>query len=127
VTKPLTQNTGRRKQAVARVRLRPGTGTIIVNRRSFEDYFPVATHRMHSAEALRVTSTEEVYDVDARSTAVASAARPGPSAWASPGPCELDPEMRSTLKRAGLLDGPREKESEGRPEEGRKAPQYPKR
>ena len=65
MTKPLTQNTGRRKQAVARVRLRPGTGTIIVNRRPFEDYFPVATHRMLSAEALRVTSTEEVYDIDA--------------------------------------------------------------
>ena len=65
VTKPLTQTTGRRKQAVARVRLRPGTGAITVNRRPFEDYFPVATHRMLSSEALRVTSTEEVYDVDA--------------------------------------------------------------
>ena len=46
VTKPLIQTTGRRKEAVARVRLRPGTGTITVNRRPFEDYFPSATHRM---------------------------------------------------------------------------------
>ena len=65
MTKPLTQTTGRRKEAVARVRLRPGTGAISVNSRPFEDYFPVATHRMLSSEALRVTSTEEVYDVDA--------------------------------------------------------------
>ena len=59
MTKPLTQNTGRRKQAVARVRLRPGTGTIIVNRRPFEDYFPVATHRMLSSEALRASRYAE--------------------------------------------------------------------
>ena len=65
MTKPLTQTTGRRKRAVARVRLRPGSGAITVNRRPFEDYFPVATHRMLSSEALRVTNTEEVYDVDA--------------------------------------------------------------
>jgi small subunit ribosomal protein S9 len=127
VTKPRTQNTGRRKQAVARVRLRPGTGTIIVNRRSFEDYFPVATHRMHSAEALRVTSTEEVYDVDATLdgggiSGQAGALRLGIARAL----CELDPEMRGTLKRAGLLTrDPREKESKKAGlKKARKAPQY---
>ena len=44
--KPLTQTTGRRKGAVARVRLRPGTGTITINKRSVEDYFPNDTHRI---------------------------------------------------------------------------------
>ena len=51
--KPLTQTTGRRKQAVARVRLRPGTGVITINKRTFEDYFPNPTHRMIATEPLR--------------------------------------------------------------------------
>ena len=45
MTKPLTQTTGRRKEAVARVRLRPGTGTITINSRAFDNYFTSATHR----------------------------------------------------------------------------------
>ena len=64
-TKPLTQTTGRRKEAVARARLRPGTGVHTINGRPFDAYFTTAVQRMHVAEALRVTSTEEAYDVDA--------------------------------------------------------------
>jgi small subunit ribosomal protein S9 len=130
VTKPLTQNTGRRKEAVARVRLRPGTGTIIVNRRPFEAYFPVATHRMLSSEALRVTSTEEVYDVEATLdgggiSGQAGALRLGIARAL----CDLDPELRGALKRAGLLTrDPREKESKKAGlKKARKAPQYSKR
>ena len=130
MTKPLTQNTGRRKQAVARVRLRPGTGTIIVNRRPFEDYFPVATHRMLSAEALRVTSTEEVYDVDATLcgggvSGQAGAIRLGIARAL----IALDPEQRGVLKKAGLLTrDPREKERRKYGlKKARKAPQYSKR
>src|SRR5436305_11640746 len=63
--KPLVQSTGRRKQAVARVRLRPGTGQITVNKRSLDNYFPSETYRMVVSEPLRLTTTEEVYDVDA--------------------------------------------------------------
>ena len=51
---PLVQSTGRRKQAVARVRLRPGQGAIKVNGRTIEDYFPSATHRMIITEPLRM-------------------------------------------------------------------------
>ena len=40
MSKPLTQTTGRRKRAVARVRFRPGTGIITVNKREVADYFP---------------------------------------------------------------------------------------
>ena len=43
MTVPLTQTTGRRKEAVARVRLRPGTGTITINSRAFDNYFTSAT------------------------------------------------------------------------------------
>ena len=63
--KPLIQTTGRRKNAIARVRLRPGTGVITVNGRQFEQYFPILTHQVVAKEPLRLTQTEEVYDVDA--------------------------------------------------------------
>ena len=63
--KPLIQSTGRRKQAIARVRLRPGSGVIVINGRPIDDYFPTATHRMVLTEPLRLTETAEVYDVDA--------------------------------------------------------------
>src|SRR4029078_2589910 len=65
VPKPLIQTTGRRKEAVARVRLRPGTGKVLVNGRPIEQYFPILTHRVIAKEALRLTQTEEVYDVEA--------------------------------------------------------------
>ena len=103
-TKPLTQTTGRRKEAVARARLRPGTGQITINGAAFEDYFPTATQRMVVTEPLRVTETDEAYDVDATSTAAGSAARPARCAWPSPArSIELDPELRPALKKAGLL------------------------
>ncbi len=63
--KPLIQSTGRRKEAVARVRLRPGAGVITVNGRPFEQYFPILTHRVVALEPLRLTQTADVYDVDA--------------------------------------------------------------
>ena len=61
---PLCQTTGRRKEAVARVRLRPGAGAITINGRTVENYFPTATHRMILSEPLRLTNTAEAYDVD---------------------------------------------------------------
>ena len=62
---PLTQTTGRRKEAVARVRLRDGEGKITINKRPLEDYFTSAVHRMMLTEPLRVIDAEEKYDVDA--------------------------------------------------------------
>jgi small subunit ribosomal protein S9 len=85
---------------------------------------------MLSSEALRVTSTEEVYDVDATLdgggiSGQAGALRLGIARAL----CDLDPEMRATLKRAGLLTrDPREKESKKAGlKKARKAPQYSKR
>ena len=63
--KPLIQSTGRRKEAVARVRLRAGTGQVVINGRAVEQYFTILTHQQHATEALRVTQTADVYDVDA--------------------------------------------------------------
>ena len=53
-TKPLTQTTGRRKEAVARARLRQGTGQVTINGRPFDVYFPTAAQRMVVSEPLRV-------------------------------------------------------------------------
>jgi len=128
--KPLVQSTGRRKEAVARVRLRPGTGTITVNKRTLEDYFPSDTHRMVIIEPLRLTSLEEKYDVDATLdgggvTGQAGALRLGIARAI----IEVEPEQRPTLKRAGFLTrDAREKESKKYGlKKARKAPQYSKR
>ena len=127
---PLCQNTGRRKEAVARVRFRPGQGTITVNRRTFESYFPSATHRMMATEPLRVTSHLESYDIDATidgggTSGQAGALRLGIARAL----CELEPELRPALKRSGLLTrDARVKESKKYGlKKARKAPQYSKR
>jgi len=127
---PLTQTTGRRKRAVARVRLRSGTGVITVNKRPLEDYFPNPTHRMILTEPLRVTETSESYDVDATLhgggvTGQAGAIRLGIARSL----IEIDPELRPALKKAGFLSrDAREKESKKYGlKKARKAPQYSKR
>ena len=128
--KPLIQSTGRRKAAVARVRLRPGTGIITVNRRAIDEYFPSATHRMIITEPLRLTEKADVYDVDTTMdgggvSGQAGALRLGIARAL----VELDPELRIPLKRAGFLTrDAREKESKKYGlKKARKAPQYSKR
>jgi small subunit ribosomal protein S9 len=127
---PLVQSTGRRKRAVARVRIREGSGTITINNRALEDYFPNATHRMILSEPLRLTETGESYDIDATLhgggvTGQAGAIRLG----ISRGLIAIDPELRGALKRAGFLSrDAREKESKKYGlKKARKAPQYSKR
>jgi len=127
---PLVQSTGRRKEAVARVRLRPGTGQVTINKRAFNDYFPMATQRMVVTEALKLTSTDEVYDVDATIhgggvNGQAGAIRMGIARAL----VELDGELRPQLKKAGLLTrDARAKESKKYGlKKARKAPQYSKR
>ena len=129
-TKPLTQTTGRRKRAVARVRIRPGTGKITVNKRPVEEYFPSETHRMILTEPLRLTNTSEVYDVDATLTGGGSSGQAGALRHGiSRSLIELDPELRGELKKAGFLTrDDREKESKKYGlKKARKAPQYSKR
>ena len=128
--KPLVQSTGRRKRAVARVRLRTGTGVITVNKRTLENYFPSETHRMVVTEPLRLTTTAEVYDIDATldgggPTGQAGALRLG----ISRGLVALDEDLRGSLKKAGFLTrDSREKESKKYGlKKARKAPQYSKR
>ena len=129
-TKPLTQTTGRRKEAVARVRLRPGTGTITINKRPIAQYFPSETHRMIVTEPLRLSNQMESFDIDCTMdgggvSGQAGALRMGLARAL----IELDPEQRGTLKKAGLLTrDAREKESKKYGlKKARKAPQYSKR
>jgi small subunit ribosomal protein S9 len=128
--KPLVQATGRRKQAVARVRFRPGQGAITVNRRTFEEYFPSASHRMLASEPLRQVGRAEEYDVDVTIdgggvSGQAGALRLGIARAL----IEVDPELRGQLKKAGMLTrDAREKESKKYGlKKARKAPQYSKR
>jgi small subunit ribosomal protein S9 len=130
VPKPLTQSTGRRKAAVARVRLRPGDGTVVVNGRPIDEYFPSATHRMVITEPLRLVDKAEVYNVDATMagggvSGQAGALRLGIARALA----DLEPELRIPLKRAGFLTrDAREKESKKYGlKKARKAPQYSKR
>jgi small subunit ribosomal protein S9 len=127
---PLTLTTGRRKAAVARVWLRPGSGKITINGREVTDYFPNPTHRQLLAEPLRVTETADVYDVFATiggggTTGQAGALRLGIARALA----ELDTDQRPSLKKAGFLTrDAREKESKKYGlKKARKAPQYSKR
>ncbi len=128
--KPLIQSTGRRKQAVARVRIRPGTGVITVNKRPIENYFPSETHRMIVTEPLRLTTLDETYDIDATMDGGGVSGQAGALRLGiARGLVSLDEELRNTLKRAGFLTrDARKKESKKYGlKKARKAPQYSKR
>ena len=101
-----------------------------INKRTVEDYFPSETHRMILTEPLRLTSTDEVYDVVCNIdgggvSGQAGALRHGIARAL----IELDPELRGELKKAGFLtrdDRKKESKKYGL-KKARKAPQYTKR
>jgi len=102
--KPLTQSTGRRKSSVARVRLYDGTGEYTLNGRTLDDYFkdPALRRRVH--EAFAITDLEGRYDVHASlhgggTTGQSDALRLG----IARGLIVIDPELRSALKKQGML------------------------
>jgi small subunit ribosomal protein S9 len=125
-----TLGTGRRKGAIARVRLSPGTGKFELNGRFLEDYFPSRAHRMEITEPLRLAERDKDLDVFARLggggvSGQAGALRHGLARAL----IELDPSYRPLLKKEGLLTrDPREKERRKYGlKKARKAPQYSKR
>ncbi len=129
-TAPLTQTTGRRKEAIARTRLRPGTGVLTVNGRPFETYFTTPAHRMEAVEPLRLLEASERYDVDTTITGGGVSGQAGAMRMAlARSLFELDPATRSTLKKAGLLTrDSRKKESKKYGlVKARKAKQFTKR
>ena len=96
--------TGRRKTSVARVWIKPGSGRVTVNRRTFEDYFPRETLRMIIAQPFQVTATEGQFDAAVTvggggPTGQAGAVRHGIARAL----VRYDDKLRSALKKAGLL------------------------
>ncbi len=127
---PLCQTTGRRTRAVARVRVRPGQGTITVNGHAFEEYFTSATHRMVVTEPLRLTDSTESWNIDVTIDGGGVSGQAGAFRLGiARALIELDPEKRVALKKAGFLTrDAREKESKKYGlKKARKAPQYSKR
>ena len=110
----LTQyyGTGRRKKSVARVFLRPGTGTITVNRRPLEDFFPTETLRLVIRRPLVVTETTERFDIMATTTGGGVAGQAGALRLGiARALLEYDGELRAPLRGGGLLTrDPRGKE-----------------
>ena len=122
--------TGRRKEAVARVRLTEGTGSYQLNGRSIDEFFPTRAHRMIVSSPLRLAAKEKDLNVVARIegggvSGQAGALRLGIARAL----IELDPELRPLLKKEGFLTrDPREKERRKYGlKKARKAPQYSKR
>jgi small subunit ribosomal protein S9 len=122
--------TGRRKEAIARVRIVPGTGQWLINGRSLEDYFPNKVHQQIVSEPFETLDQAGAYDVVARVhgggvSGQAGALRLGLARALT----EADPESRSSLKRVGFLTRDarvKERKKYGL-KKARKAPQYSKR
>jgi len=96
--------TGKRKSAIARVWLRPGTGNITINGRTMEEYFPRATNRMVLMQPLILTQVEGTFDILVN---VGGGGHTGQAAAVKHGISRAllltDPELRPTLKKAGFL------------------------
>lgn len=96
--------TGRRKNAVARVRLVPGTGKITVNKKDVEEYIPHADLRLVINQPFVVTSTEGSYDVHVNVVGGGYAGQSGAIRHGiARALLQVDPDFRDSLKRAGLL------------------------
>jgi small subunit ribosomal protein S9 len=122
--------TGKRKTAIARVTLRPGTGTYVVNGRSLEEHFPRVTLQRNIRQPLETVGYQGRMDVIARLggggiSAQAGALRHGVSRAL----LEADPNLRGELKRRGFLtrDSRAKERKKAGLKKARKRPQFSKR
>ena len=96
--------TGRRKRSVARVRLVPGTGKIIMNNKDIEEYIPHADLREVVNQPFAVTDTKGAYDVLVNVDGGGYAGQAGATRHGiARALLQVDPDFRAPLKRAGLL------------------------
>jgi small subunit ribosomal protein S9 len=126
----LARGTGRRKEAVVRVRLLEGTGTFNLNGRPLEDYFPNPAHRRLVTEPLRATNTLERYDVIANLSGGGVSGQAGALRHGiARALVDLDEELRAELKKRGFLtrDAREVERKKYGLKKARKAPQYSKR
>ena len=123
--------TGRRKEAVARVRLYPGSGKITVNKKEFEDYFPVETLRYIVRQPLVETSSQDRYDivVNVRGGGIAGQAGAVRHGIANALLAVDSDTYRPLLKEAGLLtrDSRQKERKKYGLKKARKASQFSKR
>lgn len=122
--------TGRRKKSIARVRLVPGDGRVVINDREMDEYFGLDTLKLIVKQPLVLTNTIGRYDVLVKVigggyTGQAGAIRHGISRAL----LEADPDLRPSLKQAGFLTrDPRMKERKKYGlKAARRAPQFSKR
>ena len=123
---------GRRKQAIARVRIVPGAGIITVNGREFADYFPNKLHQQLITDPFTVLDLTGAYDVIARITGGGPSGQAGALRLAHRPFAERDRRARTTaptLKKAGFLtrDARVKERKKAGLKKARKAPQFSKR
>ncbi|MDP3181257.1 MAG: 30S ribosomal protein S9 [Desulfobaccales bacterium] len=98
------QATGKRKSAIARVYMRPGSGRIMVNRRNFEDYFPLETTRNLVSQPLKLVNVGSELDILVNVRGGGLEGQAGAVKHAlSRALVSLNPELRPILKKAGFL------------------------
>jgi len=124
------QTVGRRKEAVVRIRLVPGTGNYTLNGKSLGEYFPNKVHQQLINDPFVVAERTEIFDVHARLHGGGTSGQAGALRLAiARALIEVQPDDRPVLKRAGFLTrDPRatERKKYGL-KKARKAPQYSKR
>ena len=129
-TKPYFYGTGRRKHSVARVRVYNGTGKMTINGRDINDYFGLETLKLLANSPLVLTENEGKFDVVVNVVGGGCAGQAGAIRHGlSRALLQFNPELRSTLKKAGFLTrDPRMKERKKYGlKAARRAPQFSKR
>ena len=124
------RGTGKRKTSVARVLLRPGDGGTWINGRTLEDYFPRREWQTLATAPLRVAGMEGRFDIRARIEGGGLSGQAGALGHGlARALVDADPNLRSALKRAGLLtrDARIVERKKAGLHKARKAPQYSKR
>lgn len=124
------QGTGRRKNAIARVRLVPGEGKLVVNTRPLEEYFGKKTLEMIVKQPLNLTNTLGQYDILAKVEGGGTSGQAGAMRLGiARALLKADPNLRPALKKAGFLTrDPRMKERKKYGlKSARRAPQFSKR
>ena len=122
--------TGRRKTAVARIRMTPGNGKIDINGKSFEDYVPTVPLQNTVLQPLQVVKLTNAYDISVNTTGGGATGQAGAARLAiSRALLQVDANLRGTLKAEGLLmRDPRMKERKKSGQPGaRKRFQFSKR
>ncbi|MBO7699726.1 MAG: 30S ribosomal protein S9 [Eubacteriaceae bacterium] len=125
-----TRATGRRKTAVARVMLTPGSGAFVINGKNIEDYFNLETMRIIAKQALVLTNTESKYDIKVNVVGGGMNGQAGAIRHGVARALKLaDPTLKDEIKKAGFLtrDSRMVERKKYGLKKARRAPQFSKR